>query len=91
MSLSFSMLTPQQLIAREVVEGVSLPTVGGRITVLPHHTHIVVGLVPGEMHYAVKDQEGVVEIRRYRISHGIAEMSRRGVLTAFTRTAERIV
>lgn len=88
MSLSFSMLTPERLIIREEVEGVSLPAADGRIAVLPHHTHIVVGLIPGEMHYAIKDQEGMIEIRRYRIARGIAEMSRRGVLTVFTREAE---
>lgn len=90
MSMHFSMITPTTLVASIQAEAVSLPTTEGEMTVLPHHTHIMVAMVPGTLHYSVSDKEGAVEVKRYRVSGGLAEMSRRGALAVFVDHAEAI-
>lgn len=47
--LHFKMVTPSATVFEQDVEGVSLPTVMGEITVLPEHTELVSILTPGEL------------------------------------------
>jgi len=90
MSITFQLIVPSKLLLREEVEGVTLPGVEGVLTVLPHHTHIVALLKTGSLHYSKKDAEGNILLQEYRIAGGVAEMSRQGVLTVFTDTAELV-
>lgn len=48
-NLQFKMVTPVQTVFEQAVEGVSLPTRLGEITVLPEHTELVSILEPGEL------------------------------------------
>jgi F-type H+-transporting ATPase subunit epsilon len=48
-TLKFKMVTPVQTVFEQSVEGVSLPTRLGEITVLPEHTELVSILEPGEL------------------------------------------
>lgn len=47
--LQFRMVTPVQTVFEQAVDGVSLPTRMGEITVLPEHTELVSILEPGEL------------------------------------------
>ncbi len=48
-TLRFKMVTPVTTLFEQEVDGVSLPTQLGEITVLPNHTELVSVLVPGEL------------------------------------------
>ena len=48
-NIHFKMVTPVQTVFEQEVEGVSLPTRLGEITVLPEHTELVSILEPGEL------------------------------------------
>ena len=47
--LQLKMVTPVQTVFEQEVDGVSLPTRLGEITVLPQHTELVSILEPGEL------------------------------------------
>lgn len=49
MSFTLELVTPEGTTLSEEVEGVSLPTVEGEITVLPGHEPLVVPIKPGEI------------------------------------------
>ncbi len=77
--LKLKVLTPDKIISDEVVDSISLPTVGGVITVLSKHVPIVAAIKSGEMiirkggtglSYAV--YKGLVNVRPHR--KGITEV-----------------
>ncbi len=47
--LTLELVTPEGTVLSEEVEGVSLPTTTGEITVLPGHEPLVVPIKPGEI------------------------------------------
>lgn len=49
MPFTLELVTPEGTILSEEVEGVSLPTTTGEITVLPGHEPLVVPIKPGEV------------------------------------------
>ncbi len=49
MKLSLEITTPERVVLKEEVDQVSLPTVDGEITVLPHHLPLVSVLKAGEV------------------------------------------
>ena len=46
--LQLKIITPERLILEEMVEGVSIPTTEGEITVLPEHIPLIAGLASGD-------------------------------------------
>lgn len=88
MSFLFTIVTPAKRILTDRVEGVTLPGVEGQLTVLPRHTHIVTTLVPGEVRYSKSDEEGNIKVTRMGVGRGVAEMSREGKLTIFTKSSQ---
>ncbi|MBI2415355.1 MAG: ATP synthase F1 subunit epsilon [Candidatus Kerfeldbacteria bacterium] len=47
--LQLKLVSPVKTLFEEDVDGVTLPTTVGQITVLPHHMFLVSTLVPGEL------------------------------------------
>ncbi len=47
--LQLKIITPERLILEETVEGVSIPTTEGEITVLPDHIPLIAGLASGDV------------------------------------------
>jgi len=45
--IHFELITPERVLFREDVDAVTLPTVEGEITILPHHIPLVAKLVAG--------------------------------------------
>ena len=45
--INFEIATPERVVFREQVRQVSVPTLDGEITVLPHHLPLVSILSPG--------------------------------------------
>ena len=90
MRLSFKLITPQRLVLQGDADCVTLPAVKGPLGMLPHHTHVVVDLVPGIVRI-IREVEGEEDqVERYRIAKGVAEMSKEGRLTVFADRAERL-
>lgn len=87
MKFYFTLVDPLRLVYGGNVESVSLPGTGGEFSVLAHHTHIVARLIPGEITVKKSDESGDVNIQRFRMSGGMAEMSREGRLTVFISEA----
>jgi F-type H+-transporting ATPase subunit epsilon len=76
-SLLLQLVTPVQIIYQQEVERVTLDTLEGEITVLPHHEPLVAVVVPGEARIVEASDkrskekvlavsEGVVEVRDNR-------------------------
>jgi F-type H+-transporting ATPase subunit epsilon len=47
--LKLKIVTPERLILEEMVDGVTLPTTEGEITVLPDHVPLIAGLASGDV------------------------------------------
>ena len=56
--MRFRLVTPDRVLADEEVEAISLPTVEGEVTVLPHHASLTALLAPG----IIKIQRSKTEI-----------------------------
>lgn len=71
MSNSFTLIiaTPEREVYRDTIDSVSLPTVDGEITVLPHHIALSTILKPGELVI----RKGT-EARPYAVSGGFIEV-----------------
>lgn len=80
--LPFYLVTPERVVYQGEVDGVSLPTVEGEITVLPHHIPLVTAL----MHGVIRLHEGKSQ-RFLSVSEGVAKVDSMGV-TVLTATAE---
>lgn len=87
MKFYFILVSPSRLVYSGDVESVSLPGTDGEVSILAHHTHIVARLIPGEIMVKKSDESGDVNIQRFHISSGMAEMSREGRLTVFISEA----
>ena len=48
-TLQLKIITPERLILDEMVEGVSIPTTDGEITILPEHIPLIAGLASGDV------------------------------------------
>lgn len=68
--LQFKMVTPVQTVFEQEVDGVSLPTRLGEITVLPQHTELVSILEPGEL--VVRDGDKTFPLA---VSGGLIEVA----------------
>ncbi|HAZ28617.1 MAG TPA: ATP synthase F1 subunit epsilon [Candidatus Magasanikbacteria bacterium] len=54
--MKFCIATPEKVIYEDDVLSVSLPTMSGEITILPHHIPLVSVIAPGELR--LNDREG---------------------------------
>lgn len=71
MSNTFTLIiaTPEREVYRDTIDSVSLPTVEGEITVLPHHVPLSTILQPGEL--VIRKSN---EARPYAVSGGFIEV-----------------
>jgi F-type H+-transporting ATPase subunit epsilon len=70
MQMNFKIVTPDGVIYEDAVESVSLPTMNGEITVLPHHIPLISVIKSGEIRitkdanvFGVAVSSGVLEVR----------------------------
>ncbi|MBI2444453.1 MAG: F0F1 ATP synthase subunit epsilon [Candidatus Magasanikbacteria bacterium] len=81
--MKFQIITPERPVFSEEIKQVSLPTVEGEITVLPHHVPLVTLLKPGELRYIKDSQEQTLAV-----SGGFAEVRPDGSVVILADTAE---
>ncbi|MDD2807354.1 MAG: ATP synthase F1 subunit epsilon [Patescibacteria group bacterium] len=84
-SFEFKIVTPERVVMSEVVKQVTISTVAGEITVLPHHLSLVSLLKPGEVRAVLHDSEVTVSMA---VSGGFIEVTHDRVLI-LADTAER--
>jgi F-type H+-transporting ATPase subunit epsilon len=86
-SLSLSIVSPQGVIFEGNVEQVSLPTVNGMITVLPHHAPLFTKLSEGEIEIVSGGKHA-----SYVVSGGFFEINNNkgSVLSSYAIRAESI-
>lgn len=61
-SFSLEVLSPQGQVFHENVKQVSVPTIKGEITILPHHTALFVKLTEGEMKIETSKGERIIAV-----------------------------
>lgn len=81
--MQFQIITPERVVSSEEIEQVSVPTLDGEITVLPHHIPLVSVLKPGELKYKKNDEEFSLAI-----SGGFLEIREGGNVVVLADTAE---
>ena len=81
--LDFEIVTPERLVLSETVDEVVLPGTEGYLGVLPGHTPLLSGLMPGQVSYKAEGKE-----RFLAVSGGFAEVLPHRV-TIVAQTAER--
>ncbi len=82
--MEFELVTPDGVTAKEHVDQLTLPTMEGQITILPHHLPLVAQLVPGVLTLWKKGgQEDLA------VSGGFIQVSKEGLIRVFADTAER--
>lgn len=85
MPLHFRLVTPDRVLADEEVEAISLPTVEGEVTVLPHHAALTALLAPG----IVKIRRNKNEIEDLAVSGGFIHVTQDHHAMVLAETAER--
>ena len=55
--LKLKIVTPEKLILEEMVDGVSIPTTEGEITILPDHIPLIAGLSSGDVVASVNGEQ----------------------------------
>lgn len=81
--IELKIVTPEKVLYEGSVEGVSIPTVEGEITVLPGHLPVISAIKAGEL--KIK-KEGNYEY--FSITRGVAEISGNSIVI-LTEAAER--
>ncbi len=82
--MKFKIVTPDGVIYDDAIESVSLPTVMGEITVLPHHIPLIAVIQIGEIRI-VKDGHEV----GVAVSSGVLEVRDTNEVIVIADTAER--
>lgn len=80
--LKLTISTPERKVLEEQIESISLPTVDGQITILPHHLPLTTVLKAGELLVRANGEE-----KPFAIGGGFAEIHDEGV-TILADTAE---
>lgn len=83
--LHFSIVTPDGVAYEDSVKQVSIPTVSGEITVLPHHIPLISALKSGELRIVKNDGTEVI----LAVAHGVLEVKGEDKIVVLTDTAER--
>lgn len=81
--MRFQIITPERIVFSDEINQISLPTVEGEITILPHHIPLVTLLKAGELRYIKETQEQTVAV-----SGGFAEVCPDGSVAILADTAE---
>lgn len=66
------------------VESVTIPAIGGQMTVLPGHDLFIAELVPGKMMFRRSAAEEASKLEEYEVGMGCAEVTHRSVLVFVT-------
>lgn len=82
--IRFELTTPERVVVKEAVDGATLPTREGEITVLPGHIPLIAALVPGMVTLYKKAEEEYLAV-----SGGFIEVQPGDSLIVLADTAER--
>lgn len=84
MLMKFKIVTPDGVIYEDEIESVSLPTLSGEITILPHHIPLISVIKAGEIRIAKDNHEiGIA------VSSGVIEVRESNDVVVIADTAER--
>jgi len=85
--MRLNIVTPEKKIFEDEVDSVSLPTLDGEITVLPHHVPLMTQIKPGELTIRAHNK-----IEHFVTGGGFVEITggRVSVLTDLAETSEQI-
>ena len=83
MKLTFELTTPEKVVFQQEVDQVTLPTMDGEITILPHHIPLVTNLKSGEVRYKKQGQES-----HLAVSGGFGIVRADGSVVLLADTAE---
>ncbi len=84
MQMNFKIVTPDGVIYEDAVDSVSLPTLNGEITVLPHHIPLISVIKIGEIRIVKDSNEFGIAV-----SSGVLEVQESNELIVIADTAER--
>ncbi|MEW6611048.1 MAG: ATP synthase F1 subunit epsilon [Patescibacteria group bacterium] len=84
-SINFKIVTPERIVYEDEVDSVTLPTIMGEITILPHHIPLVSTVASGEL--VVRKGN---EAHPMAISGGFVEVREGSSVTVLADTAERV-
>jgi len=84
MQMNFKVVTPDGVIYTDHIEAVSLPTITGEITVLPHHIPLISVIRAGEIRITKEKQEVSLAV-----SSGVLEVRPHNEVIVIADTAER--
>lgn len=83
-TIHFEIATPERVVYKEDVDGVTLPTKEGEITILPNHLPLVGVLIPGALTVRKGGQESYMAV-----SGGFIEVQPGNRVVVLADTAER--
>lgn len=83
MKIPFYLITPEKIVYQEEVDSITLPTVDGEITVLPHHIPLITALAPG-----VITLKNGSEVHFVSVMDGVVKVDKMG-LTVLSASADR--
>lgn len=81
--MKFKIATPERIMLETEVDSVTLPTMLGEITVLPHHIPLVANLLAGEVKFRHAGQT-----ETFVVSGGVIEVKQDGEVVVLADTAE---
>ena len=81
--IELKIVTPEKVLYKDMIEGVSIPTMEGEITILPDHLPIISAVKPGEL----KIKKGG-KYEYFSIAKGVLECDGK-TITLLTDAAER--
>lgn len=70
MTLKLDIITPEKIVFSEEVDSITVPTLAGEITVLPHHEDLIAQLGSGELRIRKAGKESP-----YALTGGVLEVS----------------
>jgi F-type H+-transporting ATPase subunit epsilon len=81
--IELKIVTPDKVLYKDDVEGVSIPTMEGEITILPDHLPIIAAMKPGELKIKKEGKENYFSVTR-----GVVEVDGKSI-TILTDAAEK--
>lgn len=82
--IHFQIITPERIVYDEEVDSITLPTLVGEITVLPHHHPLISALKSGELRIKKGNEEFVMAV-----SGGFIQVQPKSKVVVLVDTAER--
>lgn len=82
-TIELKIVTPDKVLLQETVEGVSIPTTEGEITILAEHLPIIAAMKPGELRIKKDGKESF-----FAVSRGVVEVDGK-LITVLVDSAER--